>query len=139
MEAYRRRNNKVKCAAIDTNILMYIFLEKIDVFTQLRELGFNRFIIPSKVVEELENLKRSLRGREKLAARFALNLLSTCKDCEIVEVEAVGTDVALLKTAEKYGCVLITNDKNLKKRAKARSITVGYIREMRRIEIEDFV
>jgi len=139
METDRSRNNKVKCAALDTNILMYIFLEKVDVFTQLRELGFNKFIIPSKVVEELERLKQSLRGREKLAARFALNLISACKDCEIVEVEAAGTDVALLATAEKYGCVLITNDKNLKKRAKARGITIGYLREMRRIEISDFM
>ncbi len=139
METDRCRNNKVKCATLDTNILMYIFLEKIDVFTQLRELGFNKFIIPSKVVEELERLKISLKGRERLAARFALNLLSACKDCEVVEVEAAGTDAALLATAEKYGCVLITNDKNLKKRAKAKGIPFGFIREMRRIEIWDFI
>ncbi len=134
MEAHRCRNDKVRCAVLDTNVLMYIFTEKVDVLSQLRELGFNRFIVPSKVVEELKNLSISLMGRERQAAKFALSLVE--KFCEVVEVEVVGTDMALLETARRFGCVLITNDKLLKKKAKREGIPIGYLREMKYVAIE---
>ncbi len=134
MEADRCGNDKVRCAVLDTNVLMYIFTEKVDVFSQLRELGFNKFMVPSKVVEELRNLSVSLTGKERQAARFALSLVE--KFCEIVEIEAVGTDIALLETARRFGCVLITNDKMLKKKAKREGIPIGYLREMKYVAIE---
>jgi len=43
METDRCGNYKVRCAVLDTNVLMYVFTEKVDVFAQLRELGFNKF------------------------------------------------------------------------------------------------
>ncbi len=134
METDRRGNDKVRCAVLDTNVLMYIFTERVDVFSQLRELGFNKFVVPSKVVKELRNLSVSLTGKERQAARFALSLVE--KFCEVVEVEAVGTDIALLETARRFGCVLITNDKMLKKKAKREGIPVGYLREMKYVAIE---
>ncbi len=134
METDRRGNDKVRCAVLDTNVLMYIFTERVDVFSQLRELGFNKFVVPSKVVEELRNLSVSLTGKERQAARFALSLVE--KFCEVVEIEAVGTDIALLETARRFGCVLITNDKMLKKKAKREGIPVGYLREMKYVAIE---
>ncbi len=134
MEADRCRNDKVRCAVIDTNVLMYVFTEKVDVFSQLRELGFNKFIVPSKVVEELRNLSVSLTGKERQAAKFALNLVE--KFCEVVDVEAIGTDIALLETAKRCGCVLITNDKVLKKKAKSEGIPMGYLREMKYLVLD---
>jgi len=137
MEAHRCGNDKIRCAVLDTNVLMYAFLEKVDVFSQLKELGFKRFFVPSKVVQELKNLTISLTGKERLAAKFALNLIE--RFCEVVEVEAVGTDLALMELAKSKGCVLITNDKRLKKMAKEAGISIGYLRELKRIEIEDFL
>jgi len=134
MEADRRRNNKVRCAILDTNVLMYIYLKKIDVIGQLRELGFKKFLVPSQVVEELKRLEVSLTGKEKRAARFALNITA---NLEVVDVEAEGTDVSLISLAKKLGCVLITNDKELKRRAMKEGIQVGYVREMCRVEVEE--
>ena len=134
MEADRSRNDKVRCAVLDTNVLMYIFLKKIDVIGQLKELGFKRFFVPLQVVEELKRLEISLTGKEKRAARFALNIL---KNFEVVDVEAEGTDVSLISLAKRLGCVLITNDKELKRRATKEGIQVGYIREMCRVEVEE--
>ncbi len=125
----------MRCAVIDTNVLMYSFLEKVDIFSQLMELGFKKFYVPSKVVEELEGLKLSLKGKERLASKFALNLIE--RYCEVVDVEASGTDLALLELAKSKNCVLITNDKSLKKIAKRHGIRIGYLREVKRIEIED--
>ncbi len=126
----------MRCAVIDTNVLMYSYLEKVDVFSQLKEMGFKKFYVPSKVVEELERLKISLTGKERLASKFALSLIE--KYCEVIDIEAEGTDMALIELAKSKGCVLITNDKKLKRIAKERGINVGYLRELKRIEIEDF-
>ncbi len=137
MEADRCRNDKIRCAVLDTNVLMYIYTEKVDVFTQLRELGFSKFIIPSKVVQELKNLSISLTGKDRQAARFALSLIE--RFCEVVDIEAVGTDIALLEAAKRFGCTLITNDKRLKKKAKQEGIPIGYLREMKYVAIESEV
>jgi hypothetical protein len=156
MEAHRGGDHKVKdetgietdsyekkgevgtrpCATIDTNVLMYIFLKKVDVFSQLKEMGFRTFVIPRQVVDELERLSTALTGKERKAAIFALNIIKSMDNCHIVEVEAEGTDPALLKVAEEYGCTLITNDKGLKKRAKGR-VAVGFLRELNRIELDE--
>jgi rRNA-processing protein FCF1 len=135
MEVDRSRNDKVSCAVLDTNILMYILLYKLDVFSQLRELGIKRFIIPSLVVEELKMLEKS-KGKERQAAKFALKVISQQK-CEVVDVKANGADEALIATAKKHGCYLITNDKILRKKAKSIGIPIGYIREMRSVEITE--
>jgi rRNA-processing protein FCF1 len=137
MEADRCRNDKVRCAVLDTNVLMYIYTEKVDVFAQLRELGFNKFIVPSKVVQELKNLSISLTGKERQAAKFALSLIE--RFCEIVDIETIGTDIALLETAKRFGCILITNDKRLKKKAKQEGIPIGYLREMKYVAVESEV
>ncbi|AAB90656.1 type II toxin-antitoxin system toxin ribonuclease VapC9 [Archaeoglobus fulgidus] len=132
MEADRGRNNKVRCAVVDTNVLMYVYLNKADVVGQLREFGFSRFLITASVKRELEKLEMSLRGKEKVAARFALKLL---EHFEVVETESEG-DPSLIEAAEKYGCILITNDKELKRKAKQRGIPVGYLKEDKRVFVE---
>ena len=133
MEVNRRRNNKLRCAVLDTNVLMYIYLEKVDVLPQLEYLGFSKVFVPQTVVDELSRLKASLTGKERLAAKFALRLIES-GEIEVIETEKKG-DSALLEVAEKYGCYLITNDKSLRKRAKDLGIPFGYIREMNRVEI----
>ncbi len=133
MEVNRRRNNKLRCAVLDTNVLMYIYLEKVDVLPQLEYLGFSKVFVPQTVVDELNRLKVSLTGKERLAANFALRLIES-GEIEVIETEKKG-DSALLEVAEKYGCYLITNDKSLRRRAKDLGIPFGYIREMNRVEI----
>ncbi len=133
MEADRFRNNKVRCAVVDTNVLMYIFLNKADVISQLRDEGLKPAVTES-VIEELRKLKRSLRGKERNAARFALRLVESC-GFEIIQTSSKG-DLSLIEAAEKLGCVLITNDKSLKRRARARKIQVGYLKGDRRLVVE---
>ena len=136
METDRCGDNKLKCAVLDTNILMYIFLKKVDVLSQLRELGFARLFVPQSVVSELKRLVVSLTGKEKLAARLALRLIEEGK-LEVVNSEKKG-DEALIEISIKYGCCLVTNDKVLRKRAKSIGIAVGYLREMNRVEILEY-
>ncbi len=137
MEADRGRNNNLRKAIIDTNILMYIFTRKADVFTQLRNLGYRRFIFPIHIIRELENLSKTLGGDEKRAALFALAIIENCGDCDVIEIEAEGSDNAILKLAEMENAAVITNDRMLRKRAQEIGLKVGYLREMKYVEMDD--
>ena len=138
METDRCGKNSVMKAIIDTNVLMYIYTCKVDVFSQLRELGFKKFIFPKQILEELKKLEKSLEGKEKRAARFALKLIERCDDCEIVDLEWEGSDKAIIGIAKSYSAVIISNDRELRRRAKEEGITVGYLREFKYVEIEYF-
>lgn len=137
MEAHRSGKDSVRKAIVDTNVLMYIFTKKVDVFTQLRELGFKKFVFPKQIIDELKKLQISLDGTERRAARFALTLIESRDDCEIHEVDAAGSDNAILKLAKKLDAAIITNDKALRRRAKLEGIVVGYLRELRYIELDE--
>ena len=138
MEADRCRNDNLMKAVIDTNVLIYIFTQKVDVFSQLRELGFKKFLFPKQVITELENLEKSLNGKKRIAAKFALQLIEKCKECEVREIEARGSDDAIIKLAKEEDAVIISNDKELRKKAKKLGILTGCLRELKFIEIEDF-
>ncbi len=137
MEIDRSRNDSL-AAIIDTNVLIYIFTQKVDVFNQLRELGFKKFLFPKQVIQELKSLEKNFEGKEKLAAKFAIKLIEDCGDCEIIDVKAEGCDNAIIKLAKIRNAVIISNDKELRKRAKKEGVTVGYLREFKFIYIEDF-
>ena len=124
-------------AIIDTNVLIYIFTQRVDVFTQLRELGFKKFLFPEQIISELKSLERSLDGKERIAARFALQLIERCKDCIVKRVDAKG-DEAIIKLAKEEDAVIISNDKELRRKAKKQGILTGYLRELKFVEIEDF-
>jgi len=130
-------SSAMKCAVIDTNVLMYAYLAKIDVFEELKSAGFNRFYLPYDVIEELRILRDKLSGKYSRAARFALQLVEKEKNLEVVEIRETGTDSALSELSKQKRCVLITNDRDLRKRAKEQGISVGYIREMNRIHVEN--
>jgi len=138
MEADRSWQNSVMKAVIDTNVLIYIYTNRIDVFSQLKEMGFKKFIFPRQIIEELEKLERSLEGKEKRAARFALRIIEKCKECEIVEAEEEESDKAIIEVAKRYSAVIISNDRELMRLAKEEGITVGYLKEFRYVEIDDF-
>lgn len=136
METDRGWKNRLitsmNCAAIDTNTLLYIYLNKVDIFELLEKKGFNRFIIPQMVLDELERLQDNLSGEEKIAASVALNLVD--EKCEVINVQAESADDSLITLAEQYNCTLVSSDKGLIKKAKLRSVETAYLREMKKIE-----
>ncbi len=122
----------MNCAAIDTNTLLYIYLNKVDVFELLEKKGFSQFFIPRMVLDELKQLQNKLSGEEKIAAGFALNLVED--KCEVVNIQAESTDDSLIDLAEQYNCIMVSSDKQLIKKAKQRSVKTAYLREMKKIE-----
>ena len=120
------------CATVDTNTFLYIYLNKIDIFQLLYEKGIFKVVIPSSVLEELRKLERKLKGREKIAASFALKIVT--EKCNIVDFETDDVDSSLLSVAEEYGCVLVTSDRLLIKRARDRKIETAFLRERKKLE-----
>jgi len=144
VEADRSGNNKVnlkkkvkKCVIIDTNVLMYVYLARVDIFGELKARGYFKFLVPDCVVKELEVLRDKAGGKYSRAANFALHLIEKEKIEVIKSFGGKGTDEKLLELSKRNDCVLLTNDRELKKKARERGIRVGYVREMNRLFLED--
>lgn len=120
----------MKCAVVDTNILMYVYLNKIDIFELLFSEGYVEVFIPSAVVDELKKLNENSKGKNKIAANFALKLV---EKCEIEPTTEKGDD-AVLQTALRKKCLLVTSDRELIKRAVEKGVETAYIREKRKLE-----
>jgi len=124
-----------KKACLDTNFLVYSAKQNIDFVGELKAKGFTRFLIPRSVLNELIALAKSLKGRERLAAKLAMEIVNS-EVFTIVETNKKADD-ALLEVCEKEGAMLFTNDRSLIKRAKKRGIGVGFVREFTRVTVEN--
>ena len=124
-----------KEVVIDTNFFMVPFQFNVDVITELEKLlPSYKLTTPSFVINELKGLKNNNKGKIRLNANLALKLANSSKveikDISLLENETV--DDALLRVSE----VLVTNDIELKKRAKDKGITVAYLRQKKYIAVE---
>ena len=125
----------IKEVVIDTNFFMVPFQFNVDIITELENLlPSYKLTTPSFVINELKGLKRNNKGKIRLNANLALKLANSSKveikDISLLENETV--DDALLRVSE----VLATNDMELKKRAKAKGITVVYLRQKNYITVD---
>ena len=124
-----------KEVVIDTNFFMVPFQFNVDIIAELEKLlPSYKLTTPSFVINELKGLKRNNKGKTRLNANLALKLANSSKveikDISLLENETV--DDALLRVSE----VLATNDIELKKRAKAKGITIVYLRQKNYITVD---
>ena len=125
----------IKEVVIDTNFFMVPFQFNVDIITELEKvLPSYKLTTPSFVINELKGLKKNNKGKIRLNANLALKLANSSKveikDISLLENETV--DDALLRVSE----VLATNDIELKKRAKAKGITIVYLRQKNYITVD---
>ena len=124
-----------KEVVIDTNFFMVPFQFNVDIISELeKKLPSYKLTTPSFVINELKGLKKNNKGKIRLNDNMALKLANSSKieikDISLLENETV--DDALLRVSE----VLATNDMELKKRAKAKGITIVYLRQKKYIVVE---
>lgn len=110
----------------------------VDILTELgRIIPHYRLVVPSFVIEELENIVKRSKGKDKIAASVALKIARSPEikaiDVDLKRYEAV--DDALLRISS----VLCTNDIGLKKRARDKGITVIYLRQKRYLGVEGYL
>lgn len=112
----------------------------VDVVEELKILlpSYYDLIVPSLVINELANLKKKAKGKDKIASSIALQIAKS-NSFKTVEIEKTGhVDNLLLNYCTKED-VLCTNDKILRKRARKRGITVVYLRQHRFLEVDGYI
>lgn len=117
---------------VDTNGLMVPAQHGIDVFEEMRALGYDEFVVPSAVMDEMEKLKTKLRGSDRAALAVALALAQRC-----AQVEAPGNADEVLETlAKEMSAAVFTNDAALRKRLRKEGVKTIFMRSRHRLAIE---
>ena len=119
---------KILC---DTNFLLLPIRFRVDVFNTVNEIvnDIVTFYVSSKVVEEIQLLKRDAKPSFKKELKFALEMV---EKCEILEDKSELTvDDSLIHLAKKNYMVLGTTDSELRKKARKEKIKTIYLRQKR--------
>lgn len=115
---------------IDTNGLMAQGKFGVDVFEELGRLGYDEYVLPSAVVDELKALEKKVRGSDKAALAVAKSLALRCQ-----VVEAPGeADNAIVELAKKLVAPVFTNDSELRRRLRDEGIKTIYMRSKHKLE-----
>lgn len=116
---------------IDTNGLMIPGQFGLDIFSELKRLGFDSYLVAKASVRELEKICSEGRGRDRTAAKIALSLLDRCT---IIEKNGFADDI-ITDMAVDMNAAVLTNDIELKKRLCSRGVTIVYLRDKTRLSI----
>ncbi|MDP2767959.1 MAG: DNA-binding protein [Candidatus Methanoperedens sp.] len=116
---------------LDTNGLMISGQFGLDIFSELRRLGFDSYLVPRASVRELEKIYAEGRGKDRTAAKIALSLLERCT---IIEKNGFADDI-IIDMAVDMNAAVLTNDIELKKRLCSKGVTIVYLRGRTRLSI----
>ena len=129
----RLRRNREKTVILDSSAIMMLFEFSIDLEDELtRLLGRFHILVPSPIIEELKFLSEQGIGKKRLNAKAALKLI---KRYEIADEKGTGDDSVLL-LAQKLNGVVVTNDRDLRKKVKKSSLQTIYLRGKNRLVLE---
>ncbi|MFH7880605.1 MAG: hypothetical protein QXI09_01185 [Candidatus Aenigmatarchaeota archaeon] len=117
---------------LDTNFLLYILKFKVDLNSIIADENLEIYVSES-VINELKSLK-NLRTKEGRLAFIALKLLEE-GNFKIVKSVSSKVDEDLLILAKKYGFIVATNDKDLRKKLKMNNIKTICLRNKKKIEV----
>src|SRR3989344_8699311 len=110
---------------LDTNILMAIPQFKIDIFTELRRICDFQYQITilDRTIKELESIKSHQKGKDKLAASIALQLIKH-NNLNITPTTEKKPVDDILADFSHNGSIIATQDMLLKKKLKTPYITL---------------
>ncbi len=127
----------MRAVVLDTNALMLPYQFGINIEKELsRLLGVCRIIVPRTVVEEMEKLAEQ-GGEVGRAAKLGLSIIKK-RGFRLMETESKGDD-GVLETALKMDAAIVTNDKELKRRAKELKLPIIYLRGENKLEMEEIL
>ncbi|MBU2565219.1 MAG: hypothetical protein KJ655_03065 [Candidatus Thermoplasmatota archaeon] len=111
---------------LDSNVLLMVFQFRINIESELsRLLGKYEIVIPTTVKNELKTLKD----------KHAKSALSFSERYRAISANG-NTDDSILELAEKEKGIVVTNDRILKKRLRAKNIPVVFLRAKTHLEME---
>jgi rRNA-processing protein FCF1 len=134
MASDRLWGNPEKRVILDTNAILMLFEFSIDLESELtRLLGKYKIIVPKPIYNELIFLSQEGKGQKRVNAKASLDLV---KKYEIIDIDAKDADESVLILAKKTNGVVVTNDRELKKRLKKNSISIIYLRGKQKLTLD---
>ena len=123
-----------KTVILDSSAIMMCFEFSIDLEKELtRLLGIYHIVVPSSIIGELESLSKKGAGKKNIKAKASLKLI---ENYETVVVDGKNADDSLVELAKKIDGVVVTNDKELRKRLKMVPISVIFLRAKKKLIME---
>ena len=116
---------------IDTNGFMIPVQFGVDIFEELKRLGFNEFFVPEVVVMEIERLIKRGKGSDRTAAKVARLMMNRC---ERIAGKGYADDV-ILRLAKEMGAAVLTNDIGLKCRLVEAGVQTVSLRQKNKLDI----
>ena len=127
------RDREGRIVILDSSSILMLFEFSIDLEDELtRLLGKFRVLIPRPMFDELIFLSKHGKGKKKYNSKPALDLI---KKYDISEAEGKGDD-SVLYLAKVHNGVVVTNDKDLRKRAKDIHLQTIYLREKSKLVLD---
>ena len=123
---------------LDSNFLFIPAKFQIDVFEELAKLLNQRFepVLLSSIYQELKTMAEKGAPSRRRQASLALKLAEKCKLVNVEKhVEETNDDV-ILRIAILWKSPVATNDRELRRKLRARAIPVIYLRSKNRLELE---
>lgn len=123
-----------RSVVLDSNALMMQFQFHVDIESELnRILDFDyEIVVPDLVLEELTNIAKESTGKDQHEARMAVEL---AKDFETREAPTDGDD-GIVQLADAIDGIVVTNDKILRARLRAKDIPNVHMRSKAFLSME---
>ena len=135
MASYWLWRDKIhKTVILDSSAIMMLFEFSIDLEKELtRLLGNYQIIIPTPILKELTFLSKHGKGEKKIKAKASLKLIEKYETFDVINKSG---DDSILELAKRTNSIVVTNDKELKKRLKKSSISVIFLRAKKKLMME---
>ncbi len=102
----------------------------VDIFEELKRLGFNEFYVPEAVVFEIEKLIKREKGSNRTAAKVARSMMERCR-----RIAGIGpADDVILRLAREMEAAVLTNDIGLKRRLAESGIQTVSLRQKNKLD-----
>ncbi len=123
----------------DTNFLLIPGQFGVDIIRELERVLDVKFriAIPTAVLKELDLIEKKSRGKDLMAIKMAKKLVKSFDWMDIGQFGHKPTDELIYEFAIKNPQTIVcTNDRELKKKLRAKGIPVIYLRSKRILELE---
>ena len=125
----------MKKIVLDTNFLLIPGQFKVDIFSELQRIcHFNyELCIYEGSMDELKNITKAGSGRDKSAAKLALQLIKA-KNIKIIKSDEKYIDLAILDNAGRDS-IIATQDIQLKKKLLEKGSSVVILRQKKYLRL----
>ena len=126
---------------MDTNFLFIPSEFRLDIFEELNNLSGQRAepVILSPTYQELQGLAKSNSIKIRKQALLGLRLAEKCRVVEVKRMDDESNDDLILRMATEWKCPVATNDRELRKKLRIRGVSVVFLRQKSRLEVDGSV